>query len=99
MEDKNVRWKQRLTNFQKELNQLTDGIKITSINTPDIIKKGISQRFEFTPELAWNLMKDCLNTPYLFDISIFEKLNAADLEEHINRVGNFFYQKNNQHKS
>lgn len=40
---------------------------------------------------------DELNTPYLFDISIFEKLNAPDLEEHINRVGQIFYSKNKMH--
>lgn len=60
MEDKDVRWKQRFTNFEKALNQLTDGIKFISINTPDIIKEGVIQRFEFTHELAWNLMKDFL---------------------------------------
>jgi predicted nucleotidyltransferase len=36
---------------------------------------------------------DELNTPYLFDISIFEKLNAPDLKEHINRVGQKLYSK------
>ena len=35
-------------------------------------------------------------TPYLFDISIFDKLNAPDLEEHINRVGQIFYKKEEQ---
>jgi uncharacterized protein len=34
---------------------------------------------------------DDLNTPYLFDISIFHKLKSPDLEEHINRVGLEFY--------
>jgi uncharacterized protein len=34
---------------------------------------------------------DALNTPYLFDISIFKKLNSASLEDHINRVGQVFY--------
>ena len=29
---------------------------------------------------------DDLNTPYLFDISIFEKLNSPSLKEHINRT-------------
>ena len=41
---------------------------------------------------------DELNTPYLFDISIFEKLNAPDLEEHINRVGQVFYSKKILHE-
>ena len=35
---------------------------------------------------------DDLNTPYLFDISIFDKLNAPSLEEHIQRIGKVFYQ-------
>ncbi len=36
---------------------------------------------------------DNLNTPYLFDISIFSNLNSPDLETHINRLGKLFYQK------
>ena len=36
---------------------------------------------------------DDLNTPYLFDISIFGKLNSPSLKEHINRVGKVFYKK------
>ena len=36
---------------------------------------------------------DDLNTPYLFDISVFHLLRADDLIEHINRVGQVFYQK------
>jgi len=34
---------------------------------------------------------DDLNTPYLFDISIFENINSSDLEQHIDRVGKTFY--------
>lgn len=36
---------------------------------------------------------DELNTPYLFDISLFRNLNSPDLEEHVNRVGKVFYKK------
>lgn len=36
---------------------------------------------------------DDLDTPYLFDISIFNKLNSPDLISHINRVGQLFYKK------
>lgn len=35
---------------------------------------------------------DELNTPYLFDISIFDQLHSPDLEEHIARIGQVFYQ-------
>lgn len=60
MEDKDVRWKQRFTNFEKALSQLNDGITNNSVDPADIIKEGIIQRFEFTHELAWKLMKDFL---------------------------------------
>jgi predicted nucleotidyltransferase len=36
---------------------------------------------------------DELNTPYLFDISIFNKLNSSHLEDHIKRVGQVFFKK------
>lgn len=36
-----------------------------------------------------------LNTPYLFDISIFDNLHSPDLEAHIIRVGQLFYKKAN----
>lgn len=36
---------------------------------------------------------DELNTPYLYDVSIFSKLSNEDFIEHINRVGKIFYQK------
>ncbi|MBP6387249.1 MAG: nucleotidyltransferase domain-containing protein [Pseudarcicella sp.] len=39
---------------------------------------------------------DELNTPYLFDISIFDSLKSPDLEAHINRIGQIFYKKNEQ---
>lgn len=31
--------------------------------------------------------------PYLFDISIFDKLNSDSLKDHIRRVGKTFYKK------
>ncbi|WP_029406908.1 nucleotidyltransferase domain-containing protein [Thiomicrorhabdus sp. Milos-T2] len=34
---------------------------------------------------------DELNTPYLMDISIFEQIESQDLIEHIQRVGQVFY--------
>jgi predicted nucleotidyltransferase len=36
---------------------------------------------------------DDLNTPYLFDISVFHTLESDSLLEHINRVGKIFYKK------
>ncbi len=37
---------------------------------------------------------DDLNLPYLFDLSIYEQLQSADLKVHIGKVGQMFYQKN-----
>lgn len=34
-----------------------------------------------------------LNTPYLFDTSMFNQLNSPDLVKHINRIGQVFYKK------
>ena len=42
-------------------------------------------------KLDWEI--DELNTPYLFDISIYSKLNAPSLQEHIDLVGQVFYEK------
>ena len=42
-------------------------------------------------KLDWEI--DDLNTPYLFDISIYTKLNAPSLKEHIDRIGQVFYVK------
>lgn len=53
----------------------------------------------FGNDLKYNLIGeisaeiDDLDTPYLFDISIFQLLNSPSLEEHINRVGKIFYKK------
>jgi predicted nucleotidyltransferase len=36
---------------------------------------------------------DDLNTPYLFDISVFHTLTSDSLIDHINRIGKVFYRK------
>lgn len=58
--EKDIRWKQRFSNYEKALNQLSEAIELYADTDNDIIKEGIIQRFEFTHELAWKLMKDFL---------------------------------------
>jgi len=58
--EEDIRWKQRFSNFQKALSQLTEAIETNGENPVDIIKEGIIQRFEFTHELAWKVLKDYL---------------------------------------
>ncbi|SIS69495.1 nucleotidyltransferase substrate binding protein [Belliella pelovolcani] len=55
-----IRWKQRFENYQKAFGQLKSAIEDNGVNPIDIIKEGILQRFEFTHELAWKVMKDYL---------------------------------------
>ncbi|MGI4727308.1 MAG: nucleotidyltransferase substrate binding protein [Janthinobacterium lividum] len=57
---KDVRWQQRFVNFEKALSQFTEAIENNADDPIDIIKEGIIQRFEFTHELAWKVMKDFL---------------------------------------
>ena len=37
---------------------------------------------------------DDLLLPYMIDLSVYEQLNHSELEEHIKRVGQVFYQRN-----
>ena len=39
---------------------------------------------------------DDLYLPYMFDISIFDKIDNQNLKDHINRVGQVFYQRDLQ---
>ena len=55
-----IRWLQRFSNFRKALSQLTDAVEQYNDASPDIVKEGVLQRFEFTHELAWKVMKDYL---------------------------------------
>ncbi len=57
----------------------------------DITLKGENLTDKIRSKISWDI--DDLNTPYLFDISIFDQLNSPDLEEHIERVGQVFYCK------
>jgi nucleotidyltransferase substrate binding protein (TIGR01987 family) len=59
-----IRWLQRFSNFRKALVRLRQAIEIVAKkldfeeNVDEIIKEGLIQRFEYTHELAWKVMKD-----------------------------------------
>ncbi len=53
-----IRWIQRFENFNKALAQLSKFIEKGELNELEI--QGIIQSFEYTYELAWNVMKDFL---------------------------------------
>jgi nucleotidyltransferase substrate binding protein (TIGR01987 family) len=53
-----VRWQQRLNNFRSALGQLSAAVALSKQrNLSDLEKQGLIQAFEFTHELAWNVIK------------------------------------------
>lgn len=59
MPNLDIRWKQRLENFQKAFAELSDGINIKRERSLSKLEmQGLIQGFEFTHELAWNTLKD-----------------------------------------
>ena len=64
MVDLDIRWKQRLQNYGKALALLNEAAAMTvrskgyGREVEDLLKEGLIQRFEYTHELAWNVMKD-----------------------------------------
>lgn len=59
MKSQDIRWIQRYSHFQTALAQLTEAVEISKSRAlSKLEKQGLIQAFEFTHELAWNLMKD-----------------------------------------
>lgn len=68
-EQKDIRWEQRFSNYQKAFRKFVSAVDIVKgdiegeiINVGElhreILKEGLIQRFEYTHQLAWNVMKD-----------------------------------------
>lgn len=87
MENQDIRWHQRYENYHKALIRLEEAANMVNIcSNPeniDLLKEGLIQRFEFTQELAWKVMKDYLEYQGETGISgsrdAFRKALAADL--------------------
>jgi len=57
--DTDIRWKQRFSNYRLALSRLADGVSLARQRSlSDLETLGLIQAFEFTHELAWNVMKD-----------------------------------------
>jgi len=59
-----IRWLQRFSNYRKALTKLRQAVEIVSEkmnfgdDVDELLQEGLIQRFEYTHELAWNVMKD-----------------------------------------
>ena len=61
MNDQDIRWQQRFANYKKALVQLKNAVDLSKQRPLSLLEKqGVIQAFEFTHELAWNVLKDYL---------------------------------------
>ena len=64
MEEKDIRWIQRFSNYRRALAKFNQAVEIVSDQmdwgeaVDDLLEEGLIQRFEYTHELAWKVMKD-----------------------------------------
>lgn len=57
--DQDIRWQQRLNNYRLALQRLTEAVQLhQQRNLSPLEQQGLIQAFEFTHELAWNVIKD-----------------------------------------
>lgn len=63
MSAQDTRWAQRFDNFRRAFARLDDAVKLAGERplTP-LEEQGLVQAFEFTHELAWNTLKDFLQS-------------------------------------
>ena len=64
MVQQTIRWQQRFNNYCKALAKLVQAVELLSKQTEreeevdELLQEGLIQRFEYTHELAWKVMKD-----------------------------------------
>jgi len=61
MSSQDIRWLQRFGHFKQAHDQLEDALgEMNSRQLSNLEKQGVIQAFEFTYELAWNVLRDFL---------------------------------------
>ena len=64
-----IRWKQRFENYLKALQTLSDAARLAQERDLTALEEqGVIQSFEFTHELAWNVLKDYLEYQGVRDV-------------------------------
>lgn len=70
--EQDIRWEQRFSNYRKAVDKLSQAVNFIKDKfeeededidqaesvLDEVLKEGLIQRFEYTHELAWNVMKD-----------------------------------------
>lgn len=81
-----IRWLQRFSNFKRALAQLSNAIALKQErDLSDLEVQGLIQAFEFTHELAWNVLKDFLT--YQGEQEIFGSRDATRKAFEVGLVG------------
>lgn len=63
MQNQDIRWIQRFHNFKRAFGQLTAATELSQQrDLSELEQQGLIQAFEFTHELAWNTLKDFLES-------------------------------------
>lgn len=55
MEEQDIRWEQRFSNFKRAFAKLSETVRFVK---DKYFIEGLIKRFEYTHELTWNVMKD-----------------------------------------
>ena len=64
-----IRWKQRFSNYARALASLNAAVALASERPlSQLEQQGLIQAFEFTHELAWNVLKDYLEQQGVFGL-------------------------------
>jgi nucleotidyltransferase substrate binding protein (TIGR01987 family) len=63
MQDADIRWIQRFSNYRRAVARLTEAVALTrQRRLSDLERQGLIQAFEFTHELSWKTLKDFLSS-------------------------------------
>ena len=66
MTNPDIRWVQHFSNFQKALARLREAVALP--DPSKIVREGMIQRFEYTYELGWKVLKDYLHQAGFGDV-------------------------------
>ena len=80
MDAKDIRWKQRFQNYELAFLRLKEAVEMPELN--ELERNGLIQRFEFTIDLGWKVLKD-----YLEDKGFSFKPSPKDSIREAQRAG------------